>query len=103
MLPSFRGLRNGGDVIVWAPHPLADAFVPTGPVQGVLYAFNGADVTKLLWSSAMTLGDALGEYPKFTPPTIANGHVYAATFEGRLEVYGLLAKPKVKIRLPGPK
>ena len=94
---------NGGDVIVWATHPLADAFVPTGPVQGVLYAFNGADVTKLLWSSAMTPGDALGEYPKFTPPTIANGHVYAATFEGKLEVYGLLAKPKIKIRLPGPK
>ena len=92
---------NGGDVIVWATHPLADAFLPTGPVQGVLYAFDGADVTKLLWSSAMSPGDALGEYPKFTPPTIANGHVYAATFEGKLEVYGLLAKPKG--RLPGPK
>ena len=44
--------------------------------------------------------DALGEYPKFTPPTIANGHVYAATFEGRLEVYGLLAKPKGRLLHP---
>ena len=62
---------NGGDVIVWATHPLADAFVPTKPVQGVLFAFDGADVTKLLWSSAMTPGDALGEYPKSRRPPSA--------------------------------
>jgi hypothetical protein len=83
-----------GNVIVWATYPASDAFNPDylPGVHGMLYAFDGADVTKLLWSSEMVPGDALGEYAKFTPPTIANGRVYVATFEGKLQVYGLLTK-----------
>lgn len=31
--------------------------------------------------------DDIGEAAKFTPPTIANGQVYVATFSGELVVY----------------
>ena len=33
--------------------------------------------------------DHLGNFAKFTPVTVANGKVYAATFSNRLAVYGL--------------
>jgi hypothetical protein len=45
----------------------------------------------------MNAGDAIGTYAKFSPPTVANGKVYAAAFPnstaeaatGHLMVYGL--------------
>jgi hypothetical protein len=80
----------GGDVIVWATHPNADAWSPTSPVGGVLYAFDAQDVSKNLWRSDMSPGDDLGEYSKFTSPTIANGRVYVATASDQIQVYGLL-------------
>jgi hypothetical protein len=81
---------TGGDVIVWATHPKADAWSPPSPVGGVLYAFDAQDVSKNLWRSDQAASDNLGEYSKFTAPTIANGRVYVATFSDQIQVYGLL-------------
>jgi hypothetical protein len=56
---------------------------------GILRAFAANDITKELWDSDQTIGDAVGNYAKFSSPTIANGHVYLATFSNYVDVYGL--------------
>ncbi len=43
--------------------------------------------------------DAVGNFAKFVPPTIANGKVYLATFSNKLNVYGLLPRPSLGISL----
>jgi outer membrane protein assembly factor BamB len=105
---SVSSQPDGSEVIVWATYPQFDAFNPpiTQAVPGTLYAFDGEPATNLInqiwpfngrpvtntintiWSSGVGK-NAVGEYAKFTPPTIANGHVYVATFDGKLQVYGL--------------
>jgi len=42
-----------------------------------------------LWDSEQNLADHVDTFAKFSAPTIANGHVYLATFSGYLAVYGL--------------
>ncbi len=77
-----------GTGIVWASHPVSgDANVQTRP--GILRAFDAEDVTKELWNNNQNPNDASGNYAKFCSPTIANGHVYLATFSKQLIVYGL--------------
>ncbi len=77
-----------GSGVLWALIPLAgDAWHST--TQGALYAFDASDITKpSLWNSGLD-STAFGTYAKFSPPTVANGKVYAATFSGTLNVYGL--------------
>jgi outer membrane protein assembly factor BamB len=56
----------------------------------VLQAFDANDITKLLWSSDQDASkNAVGKYAKFATPTIADGHVYLATFSNAVQVYGL--------------
>ena len=69
-----------GTGIVWANH---------GP--GIFRAFDASNVSIELWNSQQNATrDGLGNVAKFTPPTIANGKVYLATFSNQLLVYGLL-------------
>jgi len=83
---SASGDRSG---VVWATTPFsADANPRTVP--GILRAYDAEDLTRELWNSHQVLErDDLGNVAKFTPPTIANGKVYVATFSRRLAVYGL--------------
>jgi MYXO-CTERM domain-containing protein len=61
------------------------------PTGGVLRAFSTADVTTELWDSNLNSArDSVGNVAKFTTPTIANGRVFAGTFAGVVDVYGLL-------------
>jgi hypothetical protein len=60
-----------------------------GTAVGTLYAFDATDVSKELWNSDDDPADTLGNYAKFSPPVVANGKVYVATFSGKLNVYGL--------------
>ena len=77
-----------GTGIVWASHPYAgDA--GHNVVPGILRAFDANDVTKELWNNRQTAPDAAGNFAKFAPPTIANGHVYLPTFSNQVVVYGL--------------
>jgi hypothetical protein len=65
-----------------------DANVQAQP--GILHAFDATDLTHELWNSSQNADrDNPGKYAKFSPPTIANGKVYLATFSGQLVVYGL--------------
>jgi outer membrane protein assembly factor BamB len=92
---SARGNQRGTGIL-WAAHadrqslPANHDDVFYRKVAGVLRAYDAEDLSHELWNSKMCPGDALGDFAKFTPPTIANGKVYMATFSGKLVVYGLL-------------
>jgi hypothetical protein len=84
---------NGSTVetgIVWSAMPLSqDGDI--GTVQGVLRAFDASNLTSELWDSAMNSSrDNMGNWPKYSPPTVVNGKVYMASFSNVLNVYGLL-------------
>lgn len=79
---------TAGTGIVWA------AYASSGDAghqssQGILRAFDATNINRELWNSTMTSGDAFGDFAKFSAPTIANGHVYLATFSGQVVAYGL--------------
>jgi hypothetical protein len=81
---------KAGTGIVWATIPsMGDSWHATA--DGVLFAFDASDIKKRLWSSDDSTDgkDALGTYAKFSPPVVANGKVYVATFDGKIQVYGL--------------
>ncbi len=84
---SSNGTVNGTG-IVWASYAVSgDASNTVSP--GILHAFDANDVTKDLWNSSINPADASGTYAKFCSPTVANGHVYLATFSNQVIVYGL--------------
>ena len=78
-----------GTGILWASYPMsgdAESFV----TPGILRAFDANDVTRELWNNHQNPSrDDAGSYAKFSPPTIANGHVYLPTFSNKVVVYGL--------------
>lgn len=98
---SANGAKNG---VVWASTPyLANAL--WNNVRGVVYAFD-AETLQPLWSDKDNdARDEIGMFAKYTPPTVANGKVYMATFgpngttdgSGALVVYGLLPQLTVNV------
>ncbi len=93
---SANGNTNG---IVWAAIMTSgDAWHHSQP--GILHALDANNINHELWNSLQNSArDNCNEYSKMTPPTIANGKVYLASFgtantaTGQLCVYGLLAPP----------
>ena len=80
--------------ILWANLPY-DGDATHQHVSGILRAFDASNVSREIWNSKMTLGDDFGLWAKWTPPTVANGKVYLATFSNQLVVYGLHYTPKL--------
>lgn len=71
----------------------ADAFGTNGPA--VLRAFDADDLSRQLYTSSDAgVRDRLGPAQKFTPPTIANGKVYAGS-GFQLAVFGTLGGPVI--------
>jgi outer membrane protein assembly factor BamB len=98
---------GGKDGILWsAIHATGDSWHESRP--GILHAFEANDIRHELWNSLEDASrDDCGEYSKMAPPTIANGHVYLASFghenigTGQFCVYGLLpAKDGAKLASP---
>jgi PKD repeat protein len=87
---SANGNKSGSG-IVWASHQLTgDANQSVQP--GILHAYDAQNVANELWNSQqVSTRDAVGNFAKFVPPTVANGKVYLATFSSQLNVYGLLS------------
>jgi hypothetical protein len=84
---SSNGLVDGTGIL-WAAHAIStDAESVAGP--GILRAFDANDITRELWDTGMNSNDYPGYFAKFSAPTIANGHVYLATFSKQVVVYGL--------------
>jgi Domain of unknown function (DUF4082) len=80
-----------GTGIVWATHSTAGS-AETVAQPGELHAYDASNITTEIWNSLQNPArDDLGLYGKFTPPSIANGKVYVATFSGWLNVYGLVS------------
>lgn len=86
--------------IVWATAPIrgdANRYV----VEGILRAYDatrldpvknldGTPRLKLLWDSTHIPGNTFN-LSKFCPPSVADGKVLVATYDGRVDVYGLAA------------
>src|SRR5690348_2977123 len=103
---------QAGSGIVWASRFLS---LPTGAnskvAPGVLTAYDADNLSNELWDSQQNSGrDAVNEYAKFVPPTVANGKVYLPTWvgpnvlgqnSGQLLVYGLLNSVKQVFSLSG--
>ena len=64
---------------------------PDGQLSGLLQSGGGSDFIRDYSAAAKEFSQlwTLGNFAKFTPPTIANGRVYMATFSNQLVVYGL--------------
>jgi len=93
---SANGSQSGTG-IVWAAHSNGGS-ANGATVPGILEAYNAENVNTLLWSSQQNSArDAVGNFAKFCPPTIANGKVYLATFSSKLNVYGLLSVPVLSV------
>jgi outer membrane protein assembly factor BamB len=89
---SANGNRSGSGIL-WAVHADRTETMPGGnpffdPVRGILRAYDAEDLSHELWNSDMAAGDAFGNFAKFSPVTVANGHVYVPTFSGQIAVYG---------------
>ena len=91
---------QAGTGIIWASAPLSgDANLNTVP--GILRAFDASDLSQEIWNSQQNAArDGVGNYAKFSAPTIANGKVYLASFSGQLLVYGLNPPPAAPLPVP---
>jgi hypothetical protein len=86
---SSNGTTKGSGVL-WATYPALPAVdLAHNTLPGVVAAYDATNVSTPLWISTDKSTDALGNWAKFTPPTVANGKVYAPTFSKQLVVYGL--------------
>jgi len=88
---------NAGSAILWASHQYSgDANQQVRP--GILRAYNAENVSEELWNTEQDHArDSVGNFAKFVPPTVANGKVYLATFSNRMNVYGLLPQPSLRV------
>jgi hypothetical protein len=85
MSVSANGVTNG---ILWASWAISGSSSGTA-VPGTLHAFDASNVSVELWNSDRSAGDTAGSWAKWCPPTIADGKVFLATFDGSVTVYGL--------------
>jgi hypothetical protein len=80
---------TAGSGIVWATTPSSSS--ANAVVVGTLRAYDASNVSNELWDSNQNAArDALGNFAKFTSPTIDNGKVYVPTFSNQLAVYGVI-------------
>lgn len=80
-------------VLLWATHSTAGSAEVTAQ-PGELHAYDAANIVNEVWNSLQfPARDDIGRYGKFSPPSVAGGKVYLATFSGQLDVFGLLPLP----------
>ena len=87
---SANGSQSGTGILWTSGAAAGDAGVT---VPGILRGFDASNLSHELWDSQQNARDCVGKYAKFSPPTIANGKVYLATFSNQLLVYGLNPPP----------
>jgi len=88
MLTLTADADNAGTGIIWASHPI-NLNANQAVVPGMLRAIDADDLSRELWNSTLQANDSTGLLAKFTPPTVANGKVYMATFSNKVCVFGL--------------
>jgi hypothetical protein len=87
---------EAGSGIVWSSMAYSGSNPNSGVHPGVLRALNADDLSQELWNSEQdSARDSMGNWPKFSPPTVVDGRVYMASFplDGKsnapFNVYGL--------------
>src|SRR5204863_5725717 len=80
---------TSGTGIVWAELSTSQDD-DHGLAAGILRAYNAQTLQEIWNSEQLSTRDRLGTLVKFVPPVIANGKVFAATYDIVLAVYGLL-------------
>jgi hypothetical protein len=89
---------NGtADAILWVNEAFgnlpSDPAANVAPTPNILRAYDvstvGTGTLQLIWDSEMEPNDRVGAASKFTPPLVANGKVYQATYDGQVVAYGL--------------
>lgn len=80
---SANGQTNA---VLWAETATSSAFDTAQP--GILRAFNPSTLSEL-YNSTENAGDTLGTFAKMSTPIVFNGHVWAPTGDGTIQVYGL--------------
>src|SRR5579871_4631907 len=92
--PGMSISANGttpGTGIVWSSFSSIPNQQDGKPYPGILHAVDASNVANELWNSDMNAArDSAGSYAKWSPPTIANGKVYLASFDNKINVFGLL-------------
>jgi hypothetical protein len=73
-----------GTGVVWVSMGVAPGDAWHDSTAGQLLAYDAADVSK-----APLFKTGYGTFAKFSPPMVANGKVYQATFSSKIAVYGL--------------
>jgi hypothetical protein len=92
MITTSSNGTTPGTGIVWALLPLVgDAYKAIVP--GALRAFDAETLTEL-WNSNNNIVDDSGTFAKFHPPTVANGKVFTAASNSRVNIYGLLGSTR---------
>jgi hypothetical protein len=90
--PAISLSANGtthGTAIIWAAYSQSGAS-DGGDYPAYFQAFDASSLTEI-WGSEMNPSrDYPGSWSKWSPPTIANGKVYLASFDDLVDVYGLL-------------
>ncbi len=66
-----------GTGIIWGSMPLSTDG-DNGVQRGVLRAFNAENLSEI-WNSTLVAADNVGNWPKFSPPLVANGRVYVGS------------------------
>ena len=86
---TISGSCNGtANCIVWATTVSTSA--AQGPAPATLRAFDANTLTELYNSdSAPANADTLGHLAKFAIPVVFDGHVYVATQDNKIQVYGV--------------
>ncbi len=91
--PGMSISANGttpGTGILWAAYSSTGAS-NGGAFPGILSALDASDLSRELWNSNQNpTRDYSGSWAKWSPPTVANGKVYLASFDNVLNVYGLI-------------
>jgi hypothetical protein len=87
---------------VWASVPIdTDALYRVVP--GILRAFNAENLQQEVWDSQENSNrDGNFTFAKFSPPLVANGRVYMATFSNAVNVYGLCSSSPCPVATVGP-
>jgi hypothetical protein len=80
---------TSGTGVVWAELSTSQDD-DEGLAAGTLRAYNAQTVQEIWNSEQVSTRDRLGTLVKFVPPVVANGKVFAATYDNVLAVYGLL-------------
>ena len=78
---------TAGSGILWVSLPSASG--GHGLTHAQLHALDASTLMEI-WNSEQNTVDNLGYWPKFSPPIVANGHVYVGSQSGSVSTYGLL-------------